>query len=386
VPTVVVAALSARQLAQSARRAGWDVIALDCFGDVDTRAAAHHWEPIGAADAIRIDGERLLAALRSAARAADCFGWIPGAGFEPQSQWLDDGARVLPLLGNDRLATEHVRDPRRFFSALDGLGIPHPPTQLQPPADPSGWLAKDFASSGGWQVHRLSLPVQAGEDGKGVHYQREVAGRPMSLLFLADGRRAVPIAMNALRVRAAGARPYVYHGAIGPITDLAPHVPTVLGRAINALVDAFQLRGLGSLDVMIDGEAIHVLELNPRPTGTLGLYDTDVPHGLLHWHVQACRGPMAHAALRVDTLRTRGEATVFATHRCRIDAGDVRRLAALGCHDIPQPQSDIAQGAPLCTVAAHDTSVAHVHELLAAREAAVLALVQNRNEVTRHAE
>jgi predicted ATP-grasp superfamily ATP-dependent carboligase len=385
VPTVVVAALSARQLALSARRAGWNVVALDCFGDVDTRAAVQRWEPIGATDAIRIDGARFLAALRSARGAPDCFGWIAGAGFEPEPQLLEEAAHVLPLLGNDRTVTEHLRDPRRFFAALDGLGIPHPQTQFQPPLDAQGWLVKDFASSGGWHVHRLSLPRPAGETERGVHYQREVRGRPMSLLFLADGRRAVPIAMNTLRVRAIGTRPFVYHGALGPLTDLPPHVPTALGRAVDALVDAFQLRGLGSLDVMVDGETIDVLELNARPTGTFGLYDSDAPHGLLHWHVEACRGTLPAPALRIDTRRARGEGIVFTTRRCRIDAADVARLAALGCRDIPQPQSDIAPGAPLCTVTAHDPSIARVHEQLAAREAAVLALVQNRNEVTRHA-
>ena len=40
-PVVIVAATSARMLAESARRGGFRPIALDIFGDVDTRRAAH---------------------------------------------------------------------------------------------------------------------------------------------------------------------------------------------------------------------------------------------------------------------------------------------------------------------------------------------------------
>ncbi len=391
-PTVVVAALSARPLAISAQRAGWNVHALDLFGDVDTRNAAQSWTSIGEADALRIDGARFLDGLKAASRDPRCLGWIAGAGFEPHPELLDEGARVLPLIGNGSTVTQHVRDPRRFFAALDGLGIPHPVTQFTAPGDPRGWLAKDFASSGGWHVRRADTlprssphpnpPPQAGEGT--VYFQREMPGRPMSLLFLADGKRALPVAMNLLRVRAAGTRPCVYHGAIGPITDLPAHIPTALARAANALVDAFQLCGLGSLDVLVDGDAMHVLELNPRPTATLALYDADVPRGLVLQHVEACKARLPATPLPIQTSRIRGESTVFAAHACRITPAHVASLMQLGCHDVPQPGSNIAAGAPLCSVTAHDTTVTHVHELLAAREAAVLALVQNRNEATDH--
>jgi predicted ATP-grasp superfamily ATP-dependent carboligase len=388
VPTVVVAALSARQLASSARRAGWTVHALDLFGDVDTRAAASRWTPIGEPDTLRIDGARFLAALKDACSAARCIGWIAGAGFEPQLHLLDAGARVMPLIGNGTDVAQRVRDPRRFFAALDGLGIAHPPTQFTPPRDPRGWLVKDFASSGGWHVRRAdgTLPGAAEDGATGVYFQREAAGRPMSLLFLADGKRALPVATNALRFRAVGARPFVYHGAIGPVTDLPAHVPVALARAVDALADAFQLRGLGSLDVLVDGDTIRVLELNPRPTATLALYDADMPRGLVLQHVEACKARLPDAPLPIRSTRVRGESTVFTAQRCRIQPAHVSALTHLGCHDIPQPGTDVPAGAPLCTVAAHDTTVTHVDEQLATREAAVLALVQNRNEAANHAE
>ena len=43
---IVLFGLSVRAAAEAARRDGWRVIGLDAFGDADTRAACHHWEPL----------------------------------------------------------------------------------------------------------------------------------------------------------------------------------------------------------------------------------------------------------------------------------------------------------------------------------------------------
>lgn len=46
--TIAVAAISARAMAEAAASDGFKVVALDLFGDVDTRRAASRWMPIGA--------------------------------------------------------------------------------------------------------------------------------------------------------------------------------------------------------------------------------------------------------------------------------------------------------------------------------------------------
>ena len=81
-PVIVVAALSARPLAESARQGGWHVVALDLVGDRDTRRASLHWQRIGDPAALRIDPEAFLQALREAAALPDVIGWVPGGGFE----------------------------------------------------------------------------------------------------------------------------------------------------------------------------------------------------------------------------------------------------------------------------------------------------------------
>src|SRR5262249_31754489 len=154
-------------------------------------------------------------------RAADCIGWIAGTGFEPHPELLESGARLLPLLGNDRATIDRVRNPRTFFGTLAELKIESPETRFDAPPDPAGWLVKDFAGSGGWHIRRADAESAPRAN---AFFQRDVRGRPMSVLFLAAGDRTLRIGINELIVRGAGAHPYLYRGAIGPITDLPPTV------------------------------------------------------------------------------------------------------------------------------------------------------------------
>ena len=382
--TLVVAALSARLLAQSAQRAGWRVVALDLFGDVDTCAAADEWHSIGDPATLRIDGNLLLAALESVRTKADCIGWIAGAGFEPLPQLLEAGACVLPLLGNDRATVDRMRDPQQFFAVLAERRIPYPETTFDVPAQPLGWLVKDFATSGGWHVQRADV-TDFHRAAPSCYFQREVTGRPMSLLFIAADGRSRTIGVNEMLVRAHGARPFVYHGAIGPLVDLPRSLAAELSKTVDTLVQAFGLRGLGSLDFILHDNTFSVLEVNARPSATMALYDQEFAAGLIKAHVDAVGGALPQDLPGNASERIRGELIVFATSGCVVTNEQVQGLFTLGCHDVPQPDSRIAAGAPLCTVAASGDNPERVRTALAQQEATVLAMVQNRNEAHRHA-
>ncbi|NUT14983.1 MAG: hypothetical protein HOQ33_10835, partial [Cupriavidus sp.] len=80
--TLAVAAISARMLAEAARDDGFEVEALDLFGDADTRRASTRWHGIGEPASLQVDGARLLAALQALAQGGRVAGWVAGAGFE----------------------------------------------------------------------------------------------------------------------------------------------------------------------------------------------------------------------------------------------------------------------------------------------------------------
>src|SRR5690606_30254875 len=93
--------------------------------------------------------------------------------------------------------------------------------------------------------------------------------------------------------------PYVFEGVSGPV-PLPPQVAQRLADAVLEIARACGLVGLNSLDFLFDAPDFHVLEVNPRPTAAMTLYEDSYARGLMHAHVQACQGvtPMPQ---RVDT-------------------------------------------------------------------------------------
>ena len=447
---IAVAALSARQLAQAAARAGLEVVALDAFGDRDTCAAASRWVPIGASGALRIDAARLLDALRSLARSGAVQGWVVGSGFEACPELLEQGAALLPLLGTAGADVRRVRDPKTFFDTLDALGIAHPEVRLDSAGLGEGWLIKDFGACGASHIRHagdapdrspifslsgtrqpkagafrvpesglcsLSLRERAGVR---VYAQREAAGTPMSATFIGNGRRALLLGCNRQIVRPFDGGPYRFHGVIGPLAVPAP-VRREIARMLDALTAAFALRGLGSLDFLLDGHTVRVLEVNPRPPASLALYprvgdqpvfrahlaacaadgDSDFPDN--PWRTGAARDAAAASAaaaadaaadadadvdVDADTISAaeqpvRGTEIIFAPRPVRLSATAAAQLATLpATHDLPRDASPgshathFAPGEPLCSVSASGADLASVSAELARRRDAVLDILQ----------
>ncbi len=374
-PLLAIAALSARMLAEAARHDGFDVIALDVFGDADTRRACSQWQPIGSPAALRIDAAMLLSALSRLAQRGDVIGWIAGSGFDGQADLLARGAAVLPLIGTPADAVRRVRDPQTFFDALDRQGIAHPPVRMTAPVDATGWLVKDAWGCGGWHIR----PAFCAEPAPAHHYfQREVAGTPMSVTFLANGSDACVLGFNQLSVRRFGARPFVFCGAIGPVA-LPAGVAQRIGASVRGLTAAFALRGLASLDFMLDGAAFSVLEVNPRPPASLALYGG---RGVVMAHLRACLdGELPLESSVRSGASVQGAEIVFAPRAFALDAAAVQRLADLaaiaaiaavaGCHDLPFAATHFNAADPVCSVSAQGDSAAQVQGLLAQRCAAV---------------
>jgi predicted ATP-grasp superfamily ATP-dependent carboligase len=350
-PTLAVAALSARAMAEAAARDGFEVVALDLFGDLDTRRAAARWRPIGAPGSLRIDAALVLAALHQLAheRAGGnpVVGWVAGSGFEGMPDLLEQGAAVLPLIGTAAAAVRRLRDPALFFGLLAAQAIPHPPVRFSPPGKPDGWLLKDAHGCGGWQVRRPPWPADERLAAHG-YYQREMPGRPMSLTFMANTRDLHVLGFNEQRVCRVGARPFVFCGVLGPVPithDLARRV-TAIAQALTA---QFDLRGLCSLDFMRDGDAIGVLEVNPRPPASMSLYAP----GLMQAHLRACLEAQLPPAVPAQARRVAGMEIVFARHPLQLDAAGARLLAAWpGIRDLPGAGQRFDAGDPLCTLSA----------------------------------
>lgn len=379
--TCGVAGLSARAMAQSMAAGGFDVVALDCFGDLDTRAASRDWRPIRdpASPAPRIDARALLGQLGALAAQGACAGWIAGGGFEADPALLARAAVTLPLIGCPPAAVEAVRDPRRFFALLDGHHIDHPPVREQAPDDRRGWLRKDARGTGGWAVLEAD-EAHADDAAAGPHpmayWQRRGPGMAMSATFVADGRRAVVIGFNRLLSRSFGRRPFVYCGAIGPVA-MPPRAAAAVESAVDRLVDAGGLVGLASLDLLLDGDRVSVLECNPRPPATLELHDDRLPGGLMRAHWEACtasRLPDRAALAPVGGAQAvRGSRIVYARRSFLLGPAPAAWLAAQAdVRDRPAAGQHFDAGDPVCSVFARGVDAPAVEDMLRQRRRALL--------------
>jgi hypothetical protein len=377
---LVLVAASARALAECLRRTGLPdrgtpLLAVDAFGDEDLLAAVDGWRQLPLPDLRRPQRvvatvEALLAshAALSGPRtppavAAGCrVDVLLGGGFDGSAAVLRRLADRYRVLNTSPHSWAAARDPLLFMR----LGIRTPETRVSPPTSPFGWLRKDANGSAGLAVSAAAVPplqppVAAARPRGSLYWQRRSVGVPVSLLFCAHAGGVLPVGVNRQWCSPAPGLPFRFGGVASgfePGPAYGDAVCTQLLAAADRLTAATGLRGLASLDAMLDRDGqVDALELNPRPTASVELYDRDAP-GLLRLHIAAVLGQALPQWFAPSG--SRALAVVYARH-----------LVVAG----PRPESAcdwrcgamVAGGAPLCTVhAAGDDALATMRRVRAA--------------------
>lgn len=360
---VLIAANSARALAQSARRAGFVPLAADLFGDLDTRAAAAACRTIAGAPLNLFEPGPLIEALVAleGEAAEPVLGLVLGAGFEAQPKLIAALAGRWRLLGCTAAAVEACKDPAGFAALCRSLDVPHPRIAMALPGDREGWVVKAAGGSGGLHVvdaaGRESLPPD--------HYaQRRAAGSPVSLLAVAGPDALRPVGFSRQWASPGEGAPHRYGGAVGPASLPRPLAAALTGEATR-LGAALRLAGLVSFDWLVD-EAGHVLlEVNPRPGATLDVFD-DEGGCLFTAHVAAALGDVpAPPSLPVGA---RGAAIAWADREeLLVPALDWPDWA----HDRSPAGTLIPWGGPICTVTADGATPEEAEALALGRVAQI---------------
>lgn len=359
-------AYSARMLAQMAVRASANVIALDYFGDRDLRALC----PSHSLRRDYADKAYHPAALAAVAEHIAADAVVYGAGFENHPAAVERLARTHQILGNLPQTLQQVRDPLRLQSVLLEGGFVCPATQLAPSgslpkidamdADVNRWLWKPLRGGGGTHVRWAQAHHPAPRAGV---WQAFVDGTVGSFAFVANGHDAHVIGLTEQLIGqpAFGAHDFRWCGNLTP-----PRVPTsdlaALAREANALAqwltERFALRGINGVDFVWRDGRIWVLEINPRPSASLELFDGINDPAWFDWHVRGCLGealPMTSLEPpHRERTQARGKAIVFAQRDCI--TGDTADWHTHDLRDIPHSHEPIQRGQPICTALAHADS------------------------------
>jgi len=359
---VLVVAVSARMLAEMAVADGYDVIALDRFGDVDLRAVAPG-ETGPSSDA-----------LTALADDVEAEAVVYGAGFENRPDLVARLADARELLGTPPELLASVRDPWEVGAAARAAGAGAPETlaavrELLDGTRAGGeWLRKPRLGGGGRGVRRWG----GGRLATTEILQRRIHGRSCSAVAIGDGRRAAVLGLTEqLHLRPG-------FGWMGNVTP--PRLPDVelteLDGQLRAVCDEiaarFGVRGAFGVDAIWDGRLAWVLEVNPRPPASLELFGP----GSFEAHVRGARGVDLPSAGNPPAATCANVKLVLFASRALV-APDPGWWPADLVHDVPRAGEPIKRRAPLCTLISADAGVPELVDrgarLLAALNEPVLA-------------
>jgi predicted ATP-grasp superfamily ATP-dependent carboligase len=374
---ILVIAVSARMLAELAVRAGYDVVALDRFGDLDLQRLCPTVSVLR-----NLGGRGGMAALVDAAKEIQAPSVIYGAGLENKPGLVARLASGRRLLGCPRETLARVRDPFTLRGSLRAAGLAYPITLSAREAPRLAersrrWLRKPMRGGGGRGVREWRGGALDGE----VVVQEHISGLACSAAAVADGRSAVVLGLSEQLIgrRELGARGYAWCGNLVPprLGEGERRALALAAAGICArLACAFGLRGLFGVDLVWDGERAWVVEVNPRPTGSLECVEAAHEVSVFAAHLDGCAGRLPQIAPTPTPPRAAGKAIVFATRDVRV--GDTRGWLARGIRDVPHPGERIAAGHPICTLVSERESPDAVLADLEARAAALRAELHER--------
>lgn len=367
----MIAGVTVRALALSAARSGYQVIAIDGFGDRDLRAAAE-------AIVTRRDAafDPFLAAAAGRHILAGAVAYTSNLENYPVAVGRLAGGRRL--LGNPPAVLVRVRDPLGLMRALRRSGFPVPATRASAPASRAtgGWLLKPRRSGGGHgtRTWRPGLPVPGR-----CYLQQRISGAPGSLIFAADRRRIVPLGLTRQLVgeRSFGAKGFRYVGSLlGPgLFAGASRLETRMAELAETVTREFGLVGLNGIDFIAQDDVPFPIEVNPRYCASMELVERAGGLSVFALHHRACTEGLRAVAPPPPVRGIVGKAIVYA--RRRVSVPDTAAWLAGGTiADVPHPGERIARGRPICTVFAEGRNVEECHRRLLSQAEAVYRAVE----------
>jgi predicted ATP-grasp superfamily ATP-dependent carboligase len=345
---VLIVGVSTRALAASAARAGYRVTAVDAFGDLDLRAvadvlasgtAAGRFNPVAAVESARSVSASLVAYTSS---------------FENHPDAVDSLAIGRRLLGNPPAVLRPVRNPIRLTRCLRAGGFAVPETRASAPAArrlAGRWLVKPRRSGGG---HGTSPWRTGAAVSRRWYLQERIPGPTGSIVFLADGRRALPLGLSRQMVGepAFGAHGFRYCGSLlagtgQPVFERQNELLSAAGALAHAVTAQFGLVGLNGIDFIARDGVPYPIEVNPRYSASMELVERATGLSLFELHRAACQGALP--AELPPAGAAGGKAIVFA--RRNVLVGDALRWRIGGdVADVPHPGERIMAGHPICTI------------------------------------
>jgi len=365
-------------LAASAWRAGYDVYAVDYYGDQDLKhsciaslslAKQRNGKSCGRLFN-NFNPEALLKLAKNLQKNYKIDVALLSSGLDDSPDTLSAVDKLVPILGNHAKLFVKVRDKPNFFMELKRLGVPHPKTAIAQNLGEAKSISTDLgfpllvkreAGFGGMGIRKASNPRELEGGFRSIHrrsrrvlIQEYVSGTHASASLISIPGKAVTLAVSEqlLGISQLGQRePFGYCGNIVPLS--APtHVIDKCKDVAERVVSYFGLIGSNGVDLVVSQEGTpHVIEINPRFQGTVECVERVLGLNLVEAHVRACLGRTLPPIFK-ETRNFCTRLVLFAKRRSA--APDLSVLKE--CRDIPSPGAIVEEGEPLCSIVVEDRS------------------------------
>lgn len=340
---LIIVGATARAAACSARRAGFNPISIDLFGDQDTSAVGR---------SIVVPMDLYPYGLVHQALKLDRSPCIYTGGLENHPHLIEMLADRHELWGNGPEVLKKVRDPIALADHLKRAGFQTPEVSLTPENVPSDgtWLIKPRASAGGVGI-RLWDGIARESDPKESYYQEYIRGESGSALINA-GHFACSLGFTTQMIGVPGL-PFVYRGNIWS-SRADSRLQNRLDSIGRVLAEWSGLQGLFGVDwIGRDGE-VFVIEVNPRYPASTELFEHALGRAFLHNYADGygdgSRQPFTGPNWAIGKLvvyAERPSSFPNFTHFKELGpyAPQIPRIA-----DIPQPGTRFNPGEPMITL------------------------------------
>ena len=302
---VLVVASSARMLAKLLVDNGYQIIAIDLYGDLDTRTYSQACFCVD-----QLEGPAFHSLLLHVREQYSVMHVFYGSGFEYYENTLNFLQQHFEVMGNSSEIISKLADKADFFNALKQLNLPYPKVCFGKLPSWSGGIYKPYSSFGGMGV------VLDSEDNASLlpyYWQEYIKGVSYSVLFVATGVDFKMIGFNRQLCQHIDDQPFVFSGIIAQI-DLPLEIQHKISACLKSLTRRYALKGLCSLDFMLAHEEIYLLEINARISASAQLYGSQV----MQWHIQACVEQVLPEPIRLSSKQA--FQILFSEKDCRIPA------------------------------------------------------------------
>jgi predicted ATP-grasp superfamily ATP-dependent carboligase len=369
---LLVIGVDSVSLAASAKRAGYEVFAVDHFGDQDLKRVCR--ESLSAIKQRLGRGcgylsrdfspEFLLQLVKVLLKRYEIDAALLSSGLDDSSDILFELNELVPILGNHPSIIGKTRDQTQFFRELDRIGVSHPETAVVEDLEEARKESKDigypivvkpsrgFGGAGVRKAEAFRQLKRAFREAsfldEKVLIQKYISGIHASASLISSIKGVVTLTVNEqlIGMQELGQREsFGYCGNMVPLSvprSVVDECKSVVGRVAQHL----GLVGSNGVDLVISRQGVpYVIEVNPRFQGTLECVERVLRMNIVEAHVEACvQGSLPTISKRTSVFCARF--ILFAPRR--LIAPELN--TSEGARDIPLPGVIVEEGEPLCSL------------------------------------